>query len=68
MVFPLPKEIFHLPKSLVSSKDMMEVFDVEETLELQEPIVMPSTGATFSMEDEGEVARMVPIILKERQL
>jgi len=75
MVFPLPKEIFQLPKSMLSrgschqdqdQEDEMDQFDVESALhELPEPIVIPSTSALFDP-DEDEDVKMVPVILQER--
>ena len=76
MVFPLPKEIFQLPKSMLSrgchqeqehEEDEMDQFDVESALhELPEPIVIPSTSALFDPDDEDEDVKMVPVILQER--
>ena len=76
MVFPLPKEIFQLPKSMLSrgchqdqeqEQDEMDQFDVESALhELPEPIVIPSTSALFDPDDEDEDVKMVPVILQER--
>jgi len=74
MVFPLPKEIFQLPKSMLSrghqeeQVDEMDQFDVESGLhELPEPIVIPSTSALFDPDDDGEDVKMIPVILQERQ-
>jgi len=76
MVFPLPKEIFQLPKSMLSRgchqdqdhEDEMDQFDVESALhELPEPIVIPSTSALFDPDDEDEDVKMVPVILQERR-
>ena len=78
MVFPLPKEIFQLPKSMLSGGQQqqqqqqqvhhepgMEEFDMESALhELPEPIVIPSNSALF---DPDEDVKMVPVILQERQ-
>ena len=72
MVFPLPKEIFQLPKSMQLSRgkeeeEEMEQFDVESALhELPEPIVIPSTSALFDPDDDDEDVKMVPVILQER--
>ena len=72
MVFPLPKEIFQLPKSMQLSRgkeeeEEMEQFDVESALhELSEPIVIPSTSALFDPDDDDEDVKMVPVILQER--
>ena len=75
MVFPLPKEIFQLPKSMLSrghqegQDDEMDEFDVESALhELPEPIVIPSTSALFDPDDDDEESdvKMVPVILQER--
>ena len=75
MVFPLPKEIFQLPKSMLSrghqeeqeQVDEMDQFDVESGLhELPEPIVIPSTSALFDPDDDEDV-KMIPVILQERQ-
>ena len=76
MVFPLPKEIFQLPKSMLSrghqeeqeQVDEMDQFDVESGLhELPEPIVIPSTSALFDPDDDDEDVKMIPVILQERQ-
>ena len=73
MVFPLPKEIFQLPKSMLSGGQQQQVhqepgrdeFDMEAALhELPEPIVIPSNSALF---DPDEDVKMVPVILQERQ-
>jgi len=74
MVFPLPKEIFQLPKSMQLTRGKEEVeeeemdqFDVESALhELPEPIVIPSTSALFDPDDDDEDVKMVPVILQER--
>ena len=77
MVFPLPKEIFQLPKSMLSrghqeepeQVDEMDQFDVDSGLhELPEPIVIPSTSALFDPDDDDdEDVKMIPVILQERQ-
>ena len=77
MVFPLPKEIFQLPKSMLSGGQHQQQqqqahhepgrdeFDMEAALhELPEPIVIPSNSALF---DPDEDVKMVPVILQERQ-
>ena len=73
MVFPLPKEIFQLPKSMLSGGQQQQVhqepgrdeFGMEAALhELPEPIVIPSNSALF---DPDEDVKMVPVILQERQ-
>ena len=71
MVFPLPKEIFQLPKSMLSrghqEEQEMDQFDVESGLhELPEPIVIPSTSALFDPDDDDEDVKMIPVILQER--
>lgn len=72
MVFPLPKEIFQLPKSMLSrghqEEQEMDQFDVESGLhELPEPIVIPSTSALFDPDDDDEDVKMIPVILQERR-
>ena len=76
MVFPLPKEIFQLPKSMLSGGQQqqqqqvhrepgMDEFDMDAALhELPEPIVIPSNSVLF---DPDEDVKMVPVILQERQ-
>jgi len=79
MVFPLPKEIFQLPKSMLNGGQQpqhqqqqqvhhepgRDEFDMDAALhELPEPIVIPSNSALF---DPDEDVKMVPVILQERQ-
>jgi len=77
MVFPLPKEIFQLPKSMLSrghqeeqeQVDGMDQFDVESgnLHEFPEPIVIPSTSVLFDPDDDDEDVKMIPVILQERR-
>jgi hypothetical protein len=69
MVFPLPREVFLLPQSSLD-RDGVGVFDVDESLgALPEPIVLPSSGATFEPEEcqDWTAGPMKRVILEERQ-